>query len=604
MSRAERLIPLLVLAAGVAAYHSSLPNAFVFDDIPYIVENPSIRSWPPREILTQSTRPVIGLSFAVNYALGGLDPWGYRLVNVGIHLAAALLLYGVVRRSLEAQGLSWKWAGSPAWAAGIVAMLWVAHPLQTQSVTYLWQRCESLMGMFYLLTLYCVIRSHTSAHAIGWSAAAVISCALGMASKEEMVTAPVVVLLYDRAFLAGSWSELARRRRGLYAGLAGTWLLLAILMARGTTPSGIWTATWVPRAETLSSGSYLLTQAGVILHYLRLAVWPDRLCLDYGSSWPVARAVTDALPGLIVVGGLLLMTALAWRRRPALGFIGVWFFLILSPTSSFVPLDDVVFEHRMYLPLAAVIVLGAVVSSALLGRLPGDGRFSKWASGAVALALVIALATVTARRNLDYRSQLSIWQDTVTKAPGNPRAQHGLGFALADRGRIEEAIVHYQEALRIEPRNSQVHNNLGIALARRRRLEEATTHFREAVRIQPDYAGAHYNWGIALARRGRSEEAVTHFQEALRIRPDYAEAHNDLAVALARRGQIDEAMTHFREALRIDPNYAEAHYNWGLTLDELGRNEEAVAQFREALRANPDFTPARDSLRRLEAPLP
>jgi len=637
MSRAERLIPLLVLAAGVAAYHDCLQNAFIFDDLPYIVENRSIRSWPPREILTESTRPVIGLSFAVNHALGGLDPWGYRLVNVGIHLVAALLLYGVVRRSLEAQAARWKRAGSSACAAGIVAMLWVAHPLQTQSVTYIWQRCESLMGMFYLLTLYCVIRSHTSAHAIRWSAAAVISCALGMASKEEMVTAPVVVLLYDRVFLAGSWNELARRRRGLYAGLAGTWLILAILMARGTTRTGIWKATWLPGYEKLSPGSYLLTQAGVILHYLRLAAWPDRLCLDYRSVWPVARAVTDAWPALILVGGLLLMTALAWRRRPALGFVGVWFFLILSPTSSFVPLEDLVFEHRMYLPLAAVIVLGVVASIALLDRLPGEGRWLKWGSGAVALALVITLATVTTRRNLDYRSPLSIWQDTVTKAPNNPRAQHGLGFALADRGRIQEAMAHYAEALRIEPSSSEVHNNLGIALARRGRIEEAMTHFREALRIEPNYAEAHYNWGIALDRGGRVEEAMAHFREALRIRPNYVEAHNDLGIALdrggrveeamahyaealriepsssgvhnnlgialGRRGRIEEAMTHFREALRIEPNYAEAHYNWGLSLQGLGRSEEAMAQFREALRANPDFTPARDSLRRLKAPL-
>jgi tetratricopeptide (TPR) repeat protein len=568
MRRTERLIPWLVLAAGVAAYHNCLHNEFVFDDLPYIVENRSIQSgWPPSEILTESTRPVVMLSFAINHALGGLDPWGYRLLNVGIHLAAALLLYGVVRRSLETQGPRWKQAA--AWAAGIVAMLWVAHPLQTQSVSYVWQRCESLMGVFYLLTLYCVIRSDASAHAMAWSAAAVIGCALGMASKEVMVTAPVVVLLYDRVFLAGSWKEVARRRRGLYAGLAGTWLLLPILMARAATRTGIWKATWIAGYENLSPGSYLLTQASVILHYLRLAFWPDRLCLDYRSVWPVAGSIAEAWPALLAVGGLLLLTAWAWWRRPALGFVGVWFFLILAPTSSFVPLEDLVFEHRMYLPLAAVIVLPVVACIALLDPLPQRGRWLQRGAGAFALGLVAVLAAVTAQRNLDYRSPLSIWRDTVAKAPNNPRAHRGLGLALEGRGRSEQAMAHY----------------------------------REALRIRPNYVEAHNNLGLALSAHGRIEEAMDHFQEALRIDPGSVQAHNNLGIALDRRGRFEEAIAHYAEALRIDPSSPDVHNNLGIALARSGRREEAIAQFREALRSNPDFTPARDSLRKLNAPL-
>jgi tetratricopeptide (TPR) repeat protein len=599
VSRTERLIPLLVLAAGVAAYHNCLPNEFVFDDLSYIVEDRAIRSWPPREILTQSTRPVIGLSLALNYAVGGLDPRGYRALNVAIHLMAALLLYGVVRRSLETQGPRRK--RSAAFAAGLAAMLWVAHPLQTQSVTYLWQRCESLMGMFYLLTLYCVIRSDASAHAVAWRAAAVISCALGMASKEVMVTAPVVVLLYDRAFLAGSWRELSRRRRGLYAALASTWLILPILMARGAIRSGRWRATWIAGYEDLSPLSYLLTQAGVILHYLRLAAWPDRLCLDYRSVWPVASSVWQAWPALLAVGGLLLLTALAWRRRPALGFVGVWFFLILAPTSSFVPLEDLVFEHRMYLPLAAVIVLGVVASVALLDRLPGDARWLQWGSAFASLGLVVALIAVTARRNLDYRSQFSIWRDTVAKAPNNPRAHRGLALALEGRGRSQEAIAQYRIALRLQPDYLEAHDNLGLALSRRGDLVDAMEHFRKALAIDPGFVAAHNNLGIALDRSGRVEEAIAHYEEALRIDPELAPTRNNLAISLGRLGRVEEAIAQYREALRIDPSYARAHYSWGTLLESLGRIQEAIAQFREALRVDPDFRPARESLRKLKA---
>jgi tetratricopeptide (TPR) repeat protein len=561
------MIPWLVLATGIAAYQGCLHNEFVFDDLPYIAENRSIRS--PRlvrEILTESTRPVIMLSFAANHALGGLDPWGYRLLNLGIHLVAALLLYGVVRRSLEAQAPSWRPAA--AWAAGAVAMLWAAHPLQTQAVSYVWQRCESLMGMFYLLTLYCVIRSDASAHARRWSAAAVISCALGMASKEVMVTAPVMVLLYDRIFLAGSWKEVARRRRGLYAGLAASWLLLAILMARAITPTGIWKATWIAGYEVLSPVSYLLTQASVILHYLRLAVWPDRLCLDYRSVWPIAHSVGEAWPALLAVGGVLLLTAWACWRRPALGFLGIWFFLILAPTSSFVPLQDLVVEHRMYLPLAAVITLSVLASVALLERVPWRRRWLEWGAAGFALGLVAVLAALTAQRNLDYRSSLSIWQDTVAKAPDNPRARHGLGLALEKRGRSQAAMRQYQEALRLRPSYLEAHNSLGLA----------------------------------LSGRGRSLEAIDHFEAALRIDPRFLEARNNLGIALDRMGRFEEAIAHYAEALRIAPNSPDVHNNLGISLARSGRREEAIAQFREALRSDPDFAPAREGLRQLDAP--
>jgi Flp pilus assembly protein TadD len=563
----------------------------------YIVENRAIESFD--EILTRSTRPVISLSFALNHALGGLDPWGYRLVNVCVHLTAALLLYGVVRRGLETQGLHWR--RPAAFAAGIAASLWVVHPLQTQSVTYVWQRCESLMGMFYLLTLYCVIRSDASAHARAWSAAAVTSCALGMACKEVMVTAPVVVSLYDRAFLAGSWRELVRRHRGLYAGLAGTWLILAILMLRARAESGIWRATWVAGYERLSPGSYLLTQAGVILHYLRLAIWPEGLCLDYQLEWPVVRSVAGAWP-VLVVGGLLLVTALAWRRRPALGFLGAWFFLILAPTSSFVPLQDLVFEHRMYLPLAAPIVLAVVACVASLERLPARMSWAKWPASAAALTLVVALAAATAERNRDYRSAVSLWQDTLTKAPNNPRAHYALGHAFADLGRAEQAIAHYQEALRIHPSYVEAHNSLGALLSDRGRSQEAMAHFAEALRIDPGSFAAHNNLGIALARNSRVEEAIVHFEEALRIEPDLADTHNNLGIALGRVGRGEEAMAHFREALRIEPDQARPHYNWGVLLQRLGRSDEAIWHYREALRIEPGLEAARDQLRSLEAP--
>jgi 4-amino-4-deoxy-L-arabinose transferase-like glycosyltransferase len=230
--KTQRLIPLLVIGIGLLVYSNSLRVGFMFDDVPHIVENPRIRQlWPPWDVLTHTSRPVVMLSLALNHALGGLNPWGYHLFNVGIHILAALALYGVVRLTFLSETLRPRFGPATAgWLAGVVSLIWLVHPLQTESVTYVIQRGESLMGLFHLLTLYCVIRSSGSAGSMWWQVGAVTSCALGMASKPVMVTAPVVVLLYDRVFLAKSWSEVMQRRWRLYAWLAATWLLLPLLL--------------------------------------------------------------------------------------------------------------------------------------------------------------------------------------------------------------------------------------------------------------------------------------------------------------------------------------------------------------------------------------
>ena len=323
---------------------------------------------PPSHGETVSGRPVLNLSFALNYAVSGCDVGGYHVTNLAIHLVAALLLFGIVRRTAtKFSGLRPELTTAQA-ATSIalaVALLWAVHPLQTESVTYIVQRAESLMGLFYLLTLYCFLRGVGSGRAILWYAGSVLACLLGMATKEVMVSAPLVVILYDRTFLAGSFREAWRRRWGYYLALAATWLLLAWLVV-GT---GLLLQSYGVRTERMQSftwWTYLATQPGVIVHYLRQVVWPSGLCLDYG--WPPAATVGEVLFPAIPVVCLLGLTAWAVVKRPAWGFLGAWFFLILAPTSSFMPVQHAAaFEHRMYLPLAAV-VSGVIVGACLAGE--------------------------------------------------------------------------------------------------------------------------------------------------------------------------------------------------------------------------------------------
>lgn len=592
---ASKWIPLIIVLSGAAAYYNSLHAPFIFDDRFHIVENSRIRQlWPPWPFLLHTSRPVVYLSLAPNYAIGRLDPLGYHIFNAAVHMGAALVLYGVLRRTLLSSLLRQRFGTAANWIAGLIALIWLVHPLQTESVTYTIQRGESLMGLFFLLTLYCVIRGSESPRSRRWYAAAVASCFLGIGCKGVMLTAPLVVLLYDRVFLSPSWRELMRRRWGLYAALAATWLLYPLLLAQAPVE-------WKESAGFEYAGAaplqYAMTQAAVILHYLQLAFWPDKLCLDYG--WPAARTISEIFPQLLVVALLLAATVWAWRRKPALGFLGAWFFIILIPTSSFIPIADLAVEHRMYLPLAAVAAL-AVAGLFLLMRRLGV-PWMAWPAGGL---IVLSLTALTIRRNLDYTSDLAIWQDTVEKSPGNPRAQYDLAHALEVENRPQEAIVHYTKALEEKPDYVDALNNLGHVLSVSGNAQDAVRYLQRAIQLKPGLAEAHFNLGYALAQQGRIKDAIAQLEEAVRIKPDFADAHHNLGIALAMDGRIEEAMAHWEEALKLGPDSpAATHSNLAYALSQAGRMREAIAHYDSALRLTPDYVQALDGLAKLLATL-
>ncbi|MGD0017255.1 MAG: tetratricopeptide repeat protein [Verrucomicrobiia bacterium] len=570
----------LVVLAALAAYSNSFSVPFLFDDV-RILKNPRIQHAPLTEMVASTSRPVVQLSLALNYAVGGFDVRGYHAFNLIIHMLAALTLYGIVRRTLAGERLRSRYGQTAGWLAFAVALVWLLHPLQTESVTYIIQRAESMMGLFYLLTLYCVIRGAEVTKGRLWYAAAVVACAVGMRCKPVMATVPVVILLYDRAFLTGSLREALRRRVWLYSSLAATWLLLLVLLQNGGQE---WKTNAGFAYQPIQPVEYALTQPGVILHYLRLSVWPHPLCLDY--AWPIARTWISIVPPATLITILLFATVWLWKSMPSLGFVGAWFFLTLAPSSSVVPIAEAAFEHRMYLPLAAVVTLVVIGIHTLIG----------WRSMAVCLAVAVGLGFLTVRRNADYRSELAIWSDTAAKRPSNPRAHNNLGVALASQGRVSEAIAEYSAALRIKPNYVDPHNGLGAALASQGKVSEAIAEYAAAVRLRPDDADAHYNFGIALVRQGNMSEAIEQFEQALRLGSDDADVHNNLGVVLARTGRLQEAIRQFYLVLRIKPDDAEAHYNLGNALLDSGKVPESIKQYEQVLHLDPDSTEAHYNL--------
>lgn len=554
----------VVLAAAVAAaYANSFGGVMLLDDR-YIEKTPALGDAGLWGEIRRSSRPLVDLSFAFNRAVGGPEPFGYHVFNLLVHLAATLTLFALVRRSFDAPGVMRE--GIPAdrgCEMGIshqrmalaIALLWGLHPLQTQSVTYISQRAESMMGLFYLLTLYCVARSADAARSKAWSVGAVVACALGMLSKPVMVTAPVMAILYDRAFWAESWGQMFRRRWRLHLALVATWVVLVLTgVVRGL--AGAKGGEVGFGVETATPQQYLFTQFDVIRQYVRLAVWPSGLCLDH--QWPVATSFAEVAGPATFVLALVGLTVVAWIRRPAEGFLGVWFFGVLLPTSSFVPIKDVIFEHRMYLPLASVAAVAVLGGGWLVRRMVGQAERSRRIGTSSVLVIAMALGICTHLRNRDYASAEWMWAGVVARYPQSARALNNLGAAYLDGGRLEEAEAQYRRAVVATPTMHEARYNLGHVLMLMSRGEEAVEHLSIAATNAEVFPNAMLDLGTIFAGRGRMDSAISCFREAIRAQPDNADAYFNLGLALRARGDQAGARRAFEDVLRLRPGDEEA----------------------------------------------
>jgi tetratricopeptide (TPR) repeat protein len=530
------------------------------------------------------------------------------------------VLFGIVRRTLLLPSLAPRFGATGTNLAGAAALLWLVHPLQTEAVDYVTQRTELLMGLFYLLTLYATLRAREARR---WQVAAVACCLLGMASKESMATAPLMILLFDGTFVFDSFASAWHARWRLYVALAGTWVLLAALMWEGPRSRSTGFSTGV------TPWTYLLNQAQLIVHYLRLTFWPSGLVILYGN--PRSLSIGDVWPQALVIVALLAAVVAVFVWRPKIGFLGVWLFVTLAPTSSVVPIaTEVGAERRMYLPLAAIVVL-MVMGAALLWerltvrlkadatsgpagsrstagsrsvRLPLDdarGRQPDGTSiaGFALLAVVTAvLATGTVLRNREYSSAVSLARTVVSRWP-TARAQHWLGAELMAAGAHDEGMTNLRQALDGDPR---VHYTLGMALFKDGHLSEAIEHLRAFVAAEPlriEVPVAHETLGRALGRQGMYADAAAELRLALRMAPANNELHAALGEALLKQQKFDESAVEYRQFLAQHPSDVDALMNLGITQVATGRTDEAIAAFSRAVEIDPRRPGAERNLARV-----
>lgn len=587
----QRLLPLLLVIPALFAYRNSFDGVFVFDDRPSIVENPYVRNPAPWEHplkamqaprnITLSGRPVASFSFAMNYAFAPTlpfeeDVWGYHAVNLAIHLVATLLLFGIVRRTVH----------SPV-IAGAAAMVWSVHPLTTGAVTYIVQRVESLMAMFMLLTLYCAIRAwgepglKSRPTNVIWKVLAVIACALGMGTKEAMVVAPLIVFAWDWVFSRKPVREIIRERWMLYAGLEATWVLLGLLVAMDARPlsSGFHFPEW-------PWTTYFLTQAGVIVNYLKQVVWPSPLILDYDIR-PITSFAQVAVQ-FVCLSTTFMLGLWGFVKRKPWGFAILAVFLLLAPTSSVLPIvTEIAAEHRMYLPLA--VIISALMSSTFLALGDTSTERAKVRVAAIAIALTVPLEIATDMRNWDYASETGLWSDTIQKQPKNARARNNYASSLLQTGQSKAAEEHLRVAVTESPRFAAAHANLGVALVAEGRTAEALPHFERALELNPFYTDAYEDIAEAYAATNQLAKAAKYFLKTLDLRPDDVALLNKTAWILAT--SVDPAARDGRQAIVLaehavkltDRRDASSLDTLAAAYAEAGRFDDAIVSGTEAL---------------------
>lgn len=585
---------LVPLALAVLAYARVLHGEFQFDDRVSIEENRAVRSPSlilSRPLLDGATRPLTELTFALDYALGWLDPFGYHLVNLVLHLLVVVLLHRLSLELLRRAG-----AAAPEGTALAAAGIFAVHPLASQAVSYVSQRAEVLASLLYVASLLLLLRAERRGWSAGGAAAwagALLAWLAGLHAKAIAVTLPAAWVLVGLALPRREGRPLRRAVRALlqvapFLALAGLFAVRTATALRGRPDAGL-------HVPGVPPAAYALTQLQVVLRYLQLLLWPAGQTLDHEvtlSSWldGATAAAAAGLALLVAAAWLLALRARAWaepdRAAARLAVFGLgWFLLLLAPTSSVVPLVDLMEEHRAYLASWGPMLAVAAGAERLLARVaPARPRLA--AAGGVAV-LWLALAVALHARNAVWESKRALWTDVAGKFPREVRAHLNLGHALANEGDLEAAVVSYWRALALPPdataTRSEIVRNLGSALLSLGRPGEASQVLRRALAEDPFNPELLNNLAIALLELGDVPQAEQVAQWAILAKPDLGAAHSTLGEALLRRGDLEGARASFERAAAIAPDVALCHHNLAVVLQRLGRPAEACRAAARAL---------------------
>ena len=593
--------PLLVLlaVAVIFIYAETLSGPFIFDDRNNIRDNPHIRisqiTWSGLTSAAVDSpshhRPVANISFALNYYMHGYNVVGFHAVNIIIHIISGILLYFLVQTTFRTPALQSRYERYK-WISFFSAAIWLFHPLQTQSVSYIVQRMNSLAAMFYILSFLCYaqLRVHPQDRR-KWAllSGCILAGMLALGTKENAATLPLFLLLYEWYFFRNLSLKWLKEHLAL---LAGMLLLTAIvaLVFLGVHPLD---KIWAGYAfRNFTPAQRLLTEMRVVIFYISLFFWPHPSRLNLDHDFALSHSLTDPITTLfsmLAIVVLLVLAVVTAKNQRLISFGILWFLGNLVIESSIFGLE-IIFEHRLYLPS----MMFSLVVVVLVYRWARPA----WLKPLILCTLTIVAALWTYERNEVWGDRIAIWQDCIKKSPHKARPYNNLGAALADAGQYDKAIEQYHKALQINPYYPNAYTNLGFALAKQGKVEQSITQFLKALELKPRDYETLSNLGVALLMQNRQAEALEYLSEAVALNPYFAKAHNNLGVALNRLGRAQDAIDQYSIALQLDPDYAEAYNNLGVALANQGRFDEAIEQFSAALKIYPGYANARQNLER------
>src|SRR5208337_991784 len=599
-SRRWTIIACLFLVLTTLAVYGDLRNHhFInFDDDLYITDNPPVQAgltltglvWAFTTLHAGFWIPLTWLSYMVDSQLFGLHPGGFLLTNLLFHIANVLLLFGWLRRTTGALGPSF-----------LVAALFALHPLHVESVAWAVERKDVLSTFFWMLSMWAYVW-YVESPEFRRYLLILVCFSLGLMAKPMLVTLPLVLLLLDYWPL-GRWplkspgsakkSRAPKPKPGVPLGrligekapLLALVVIFSVVTIYAQKEQGA-----VAQLAYLPLPGRLANALVAYVTYIVRMIYPSGLAVFYPREalplWQVLGAgLTLAFSSLLIIRKT--------SRHPYLLVGWLWYLGTLVPVIGLVQAGEQALADRFtYVPLIGLFIIVAYGMAELTARWRPAGFLLPVGAGVVLTALMICTWVQVGH----WRDSASLFAHTLQVTRNNALAHNSLGIALLSQGKVDQAITHCEEAVRLRPNYAKAHNNLGLALAAQGKMDQAMAHYAEALRLQPNYAEAHNNLGLALAAQGKMDQAVAHYAEALRLNPDLAETHNNLGLALAAQGKMDQAVAQYAEALRLQPNYAEAHNNLGVALAAQGKMDQAVAHYAEALRLQPDYAKAHNNL--------
>ncbi|MBF0490406.1 MAG: tetratricopeptide repeat protein [Candidatus Omnitrophica bacterium] len=581
----EKFLPLVVLLVGILLYIVPLKSTeFYYDDIRSIQQNDIIRKMDIPTIFDSfNTRTLVGLSFALNYKLAGLNPMGYRLVNLLIHCLNTILVYFLLKNILA----GWLNRKSKVFvhvqvASLFAAFIFLCHPIQTEPVNFITQRFVLLGTLFYLLTITFYVK-YRSQSKRGYLFLSIFFATLAMFCKEFVVTLPIMLSLYEFYFLGekneGMWVRL-RRLIPFFVVI----LIIPFLLLR--TPSDASIVANIADTKVINEGGqqkkviditrahyglsrekYFLTELNVICTYMRLLFVPVNQNLDYDYPLVLKLNTKTVICGLFLLG-LFILAIRMYKKRRILSFGILWFFIALSVESSFIPIGHVIAEYRVYLASVGFAILIAVF-------IYSRNMDVKKLNFLTAVILLI-LGILTYQRNLVWKNESSLWEDIVAKSPNKSRPHNNLALSYDLKGDYVNALKEYQKAVELYPNDAQTYYNMGVVYGKMQNINQALVEYNKAIQVDPNYADAYCNRGTIYSSFGKFSQAITDYSKAIVLTPKRAVLYINRGNSYNLNGNLERAIEDYNKVIELDPNYAAAYDNLAVTYYQLKRYDQAL----------------------------